>query len=481
MKKTLLALLLFFFPLSSFAFESNLTKEVEMTPSLQLEGSISDEGLLFTWKEWEGDFLWYKLLWSQSNPDPIYPDDSSIFYSADRESTTYLNATLPLGKSFYRLCVITPSWERYCSNVFVFEHYPETENNCRKEPLFDKEYCGDLGVCSTSDSQGCPVFFCCNTPPLSEKQPPCEEGEFFATNPEGTVCTKYQNTCDIPKDSIPQETCPEEILSFCERGIPYAFQGEIHCREKEEDPCNLCSDQEKCGINQTFPPEVSCTSKKDNISPSKEEKEEGKNKKEQIASDPNPEKDLISFTDVSRETEQGRAIMEYASKGVINGFSDGTFGGEKTVTRAEIAKITTLASGHNPDPPSTPIFCDVPVSEWFAPFVHYFSENGYAQGFVGGDCSLQRYFSPHNPVLRGEAIKMIFEILGIEVSLLEKQETTGFPDVAPDHWLAPYARKAWEENIFRGYDDGNFYPNIPATRGEIILFLKRAEILKKAK
>jgi len=464
-----------------------------MTPSLQLEGNLSEEGLLFTWKKWEEDFLWYKLLWSQDNPDPIYPDDSSIFYSADRESTTYLNTTLPLGKSFYRLCVITPSWERHCSNVFVFDYYPENENNCRKKPLFNQEYCGDLGVCSVNDSQGCPVFFCCNSAPDSEKETTCKEGDFFALNPKDEICTKYENTCDIPKKSILQSSCSEEVIpSFCDtEKISYAYEGEILCLSEEESPCDLCSEKEDCSLSEEDPSEILCISQDISSQDDNEEKPSDRelpevSPEEEIAKEikeeleeKKTEKKNIFFTDVSEETEQGKAIMEYASRGVINGFSDGSFGGEKTVTRAEIAKITTLASGHSVETPKSSLFCDVSPDSWFAPFVHYFSENGYAQGFVGGDCPLQRYFSPHNPVLRGEAIKMIFEILQIEVSLLEKQELTGFPDVTADHWLAPYARKAWEGNIFRGYDDGNFYPDVPATRGEIVLFLKRAEALQK--
>jgi hypothetical protein len=72
---------------------------------------------------------------------------------------------------------------------------------------------------------------------------------------------------------------------------------------------------------------------------------------------------------------------------------------------------------------------------------------------------------------------MIFEVLQMDMKELTSGEETGFNDVSADSWLAPYAKKAIDSGVFTGFDDGLFQPDEPATRGEIMLYFRRAQDL----
>ncbi len=49
-----------------------------------------------------------------------------------------------------------------------------------------------------------------------------------------------------------------------------------------------------------------------------------------------------------------------------------------------------------------------------------------------------------------------------------------FPDVPLDYWAYPFIEKVAEENIVKGAEDGNFYPDQPVTREEFAIQLSRA-------
>ena len=52
-----------------------------------------------------------------------------------------------------------------------------------------------------------------------------------------------------------------------------------------------------------------------------------------------------TFSDVTGTTTEGAAIYKLNSLGIIDGYPDGTFGPEKTITRAEFAKIAVYMAG----------------------------------------------------------------------------------------------------------------------------------------
>lgn len=82
------------------------------------------------------------------------------------------------------------------------------------------------------------------------------------------------------------------------------------------------------------------------------------------------------------------AVEAMSEKGIINGFEDGTFRPQGTLTRAQAAKIicaTILGADKvdaiNPDPAG---FSDVPASHWAAKVINYCAAKGVVSGVGGG-------------------------------------------------------------------------------------------------
>lgn len=75
---------------------------VKWTP---IEKSITDQ-----------EFKYYKVVKSSSNPNPVYPEDGYIHYTADINSKSYEDYKIENWYSYYRVCAIF-SEDRYCSNV----------------------------------------------------------------------------------------------------------------------------------------------------------------------------------------------------------------------------------------------------------------------------------------------------------------------------------------------------------------------------
>lgn len=120
-----------------------------------------------------------------------------------------------------------------------------------------------------------------------------------------------------------------------------------------------------------------------------------------------------SFSDVS----SGDWFYEYVSfaayKGVVNGYSDGTFKPNKEVTRAEALKIAYLATGLDM-PLDNPVsnFSDVPVSEWYSYYVTVGVSMGVVNGYSDGT------FKPNKSISRAEASKIIKSIYDLTATTM---------------------------------------------------------------
>ncbi len=116
--------------------------------------------------------------------------------------------------------------------------------------------------------------------------------------------------------------------------------------------------------------------------------------------------DEIVFPDVAEDYTYRSAIYSLVQKGVVNGIQedDGTlvFKPEKTISRAEFAKMLTVALiGNAPLTGTTDKFPDVSQDHWANKYIAYAVSTGIVNGRDDG------LFCPENPVSYGEAIKMI--------------------------------------------------------------------------
>ena len=155
------------------------------------------------------------------------------------------------------------------------------------------------------------------------------------------------------------------------------------------------------------------------------------------------------FSDVSGDPVQTAAIYKLNALGIIDGYPDGTFGPDKTISRAEFAKIAvnmaglqTVASGMG-NAAST--FKDVNTSDWFNGFVNVAAAQGYVKGDPSGN------FRPNDQINQGEVITVLMRLLG-------------YNDNLPGEWPADYIAKASNLEVIKYI---TFAATKAATRAEV--------------
>ncbi|MEO9248580.1 SpoIID/LytB domain-containing protein [Citricoccus nitrophenolicus] len=99
-------------------------------------------------------------------------------------------------------------------------------------------------------------------------------------------------------------------------------------------------------------------------------------------------------------------IAWMASEGIINGYTDETFRPYRSITRGEMAKILYgVAEADFPEPSEDP-FSDVDHDSSYAQHIAWMKSEGISQGYAGGT------FRPGRPISRGEAAQLIWKVAG---------------------------------------------------------------------
>ncbi len=82
--------------------------------------SNADGSVTTNWSKYEkgGEFSFYKVVRSQENANPVYPDDGYIYYTGNVDELSYTDSDVPEGTSHYRICQVA-SPARYCSQSVV--------------------------------------------------------------------------------------------------------------------------------------------------------------------------------------------------------------------------------------------------------------------------------------------------------------------------------------------------------------------------
>ena len=121
----------------------------------------------------------------------------------------------------------------------------------------------------------------------------------------------------------------------------------------------------------------------------------------------------ISFPDAEGHWAEAYIKTLY-SKGIIGGYSNGNFGPDDPVTRAQILKMALLAFNHTVTA-GTSDFSDVLTDAWYIDYVTYAKSQSIVDGYSDGN------FKPDNYVDRAGAIKIILLAGGKDVGLQHHQ------------------------------------------------------------
>ncbi len=159
-----------------------------------------------------------------------------------------------------------------------------------------------------------------------------------------------------------------------------------------------------------------------------------------------------AFTDISGNPE-APAISLLASLGVVNGYGNGLYAPNQTITRAEFTAIVVRMLGTHAQEAAaalantTPQFADamtIPTYAWGD--VNYAQGQGLINGFP------DHTFRPNDPVTMVQAAAVLIRALG---------DTASVPSGT---WPANYTLAAYDLNIA---NNTTFVANLPASRGDV--------------
>lgn len=157
-----------------------------------------------------------------------------------------------------------------------------------------------------------------------------------------------------------------------------------------------------------------------------------------------------------------KKLDEWQDEGLIDGYGDGSFQPNGTVTRAEFIKLVNRTMGFTAE--SEISFSDVTERDWFHAEVAKAVTAGYAQGSGG-------LFHPNQPVTRAEAAAMLARAAGLAAN---EERADAFADAASiPAWAKGSVGAAAEAGYMTGYPDGTFGALGSVTRAEAVVTLDR--------
>ena len=136
-----------------------------------------------------------------------------------------------------------------------------------------------------------------------------------------------------------------------------------------------------------------------------------------------------TFSDVPSDAWYAEAVNTLAALGMIDGYPDGTFRPDATITRAEFCVIA-LAFAYEPESFDCN-FYDVSVNDWFYDYVAQATSYGWISGSNG-------IFRPNDAITRAEVSVIANNMLGraADEDYVDRHEDelVTFPDVPRSYW-----------------------------------------------
>jgi hypothetical protein len=108
-----------------------------------------------------------------------------------------------------------------------------------------------------------------------------------------------------------------------------------------------------------------------------------------------------TFSDVPAGHWAYAYVETAAAHGIINGYADGTFRPDANVTRAQVAKMVSLARGWAMELPATGTFTDAGPADWYFAYAEMTAAAGVMSGYPDGT------FRPNAPATRAQVAKIL--------------------------------------------------------------------------
>lgn len=164
---------------------------------------------------------------------------------------------------------------------------------------------------------------------------------------------------------------------------------------------------------------------------------------------------LAEYTDISADSGMYEAVSLLSDMKIVSGYTDGSFKPQKTLSRAEFAKLIVMIYNKQSEAQYNSVisgFKDVPQGAWYVGYVNYISQKKIINGYSDGT------FGPDRAITYAEAVTILCRILGYDESVV------GY--YWPNNYLAQADKMGLSEGFLFGQND-------PITRGAAAVLIDR--------
>lgn len=171
------------------------------------------------------------------------------------------------------------------------------------------------------------------------------------------------------------------------------------------------------------------------------------------------------FWDVEKNHWAFLYIADLADRGVINGYEDGSFKPNRTVSRAEWAKMMIDAAGVNFS--DNQIYFTDMTNHWANNYVN--AAKNYLTGFSDGS------YRPDQAATREDVTVAMVKLKGYDLSEVDYSYLSNFTDtVSISNYAKGYVAVAVQNDLISGFEDNTFRGQDTLTRAEAATLLYRA-------
>ena len=162
-----------------------------------------------------------------------------------------------------------------------------------------------------------------------------------------------------------------------------------------------------------------------------------------------------TFSDVTEDKWFYQYVTTLASKGIVNGYDDGSFKPQNNVTRAEFIKLLVECMGYNQVASNS--FEDIAKKDWFYVYVSTALENGVINKDDYGT-----NLNPNGIITRKEAARLLVKAAQLETGKYQ----TPYCDSEDEFVVALYTICLMQGEIDASSGDRYFKPDSGITRAE---------------
>lgn len=157
-----------------------------------------------------------------------------------------------------------------------------------------------------------------------------------------------------------------------------------------------------------------------------------------------------TFSDVSSDAWYYTSIKTLAGLGIVGGYENGTFQPQKTITRAEF--VTILSAFYPLETGSSAGFSDVPAEHWASGSIRSAAAKGWVNGYSDGTFQPDRTITRAQAVTALNAVLGRSAAASETTAMIQENGICIFTDVRPSDW---YYAAVMESSIPHGFTAEN--------------------------